>query len=288
MYYDSNTNVVYIAEAFQRYREVFDQLRGILADNGIKYKLIRGTRNVWCRDYFPLQVNDKFIKFVYKYQELIDKYPQLEVSDKCWRHLGNIVESNIVLDGGNCVRYGDKAIITDIVFRHNREMKKKVVLAELERLLEAQVIIVPKEPWEITGHSDGMVRWIDDKTVFVNDTTDKKFVEKLSGILTNKYGLNCVLFPCSYEDIPVINRKTFYKQYPDADTYQPSQGWYINYLRVSDLIIVGNYGVAKDKDAVAILKQYLPECRVGSVDCRDIGNLGGGLHCCTMNYRMAA
>ena len=93
-----------------------------LAGHGIAMKEIGGTRDVWCRDYMPVQVGQgEFVRFRYApdylrgHEHLItrpgDVGPVPEV--------GHCVDSEIVLDGGNVVRWGSRCFVTDKVFREN-------------------------------------------------------------------------------------------------------------------------------------------------------------------------
>jgi agmatine deiminase len=278
-WHDASCDTVYLTAALHRHPHVFEELHRHLQDHGIDIYTVFDTDNVWIRDYFPIKVGSRYVKFHYGYGEKVRQYPQLGVPPFCYAHLQPEM-SGLGLDGGNVVRYGDRAIVTDIVYLHNQWLTKKKLRAALEDVLDAEVIVIPKEPYEITGHADGMVRWIDDKTVFVNDTIDKKFVEKLIGVLA-RHGLECILFPCSYDKFPVIKRKEFYQKYPEADTFQPSPGWYINYLMVKGLIIVPSYGIEDDEAPVELLRKHFPDYAIEQAECYDVGYLGGGINCIT-------
>jgi agmatine/peptidylarginine deiminase len=195
-----------------------------------------------------------------------------------------VIRSNIVLEGGNCVRYGDKAIVTDFIYKNNYQYKRKVIVDRIEKLLQAQLIVVPHEPYELTGHIDGMVRWIDEKNVFVNRMLDLEFEDKLVSVLL-KHGLNCHAFPCSYRKFKPIKRKDFYKKYPDADAFQPSPGYYINYLHVGNLILYPSFDMEDDVACEQLLQQHFPDCVVKGINCYELSLWGGLIHCVTMNYK---
>ncbi len=65
---DPETNVVYISDLLEpRYSELVESLRAILSDHGIPVKVIQGTREIWCRDFMPVQVGmGEFVQFHYK------------------------------------------------------------------------------------------------------------------------------------------------------------------------------------------------------------------------------
>jgi agmatine/peptidylarginine deiminase len=49
------------------------------------------------------------------------------------------------------------------------KVDKQQLIQQLKNLFKVdQLIIIPKDPNDFTGHADGMVRFVDDKTVLVN------------------------------------------------------------------------------------------------------------------------
>ena len=175
---DHETNVVFVADTLEpRFPEVFQGLREILADHGIPFGVIPGTRDIWCRDYMPIQVgNDRFVQFRYAPGYLRGRYRHLRRDEEIGSTLPWVqecVRSEIVLDGGNVVKWSDRVIMTEMIFDENPEWGRQKLLAELERLLEVErIILIPPEPEEVTGHADGIVRFVDGETVLVNDYRD--------------------------------------------------------------------------------------------------------------------
>lgn len=72
----------------------------------------------------------------------------------------------------------EKAIISDRVFSENPEYEKSVLISELENRLEAEIIIIPLLKSDMTGHADGVVRFVDEKTVIGNATPYKNGYEQ--------------------------------------------------------------------------------------------------------------
>jgi agmatine deiminase len=136
--------------------------------NGIDVHIISGTKNVWCRDWMPVQTPGGFVKFTYKGYGMLEKYPQLRVDEHCWGDFADAFRSDIILDGGNVVRWGDRVLMTDIVFTHNPGYDRTLLRDTLSDLLEAEIIFLPVEPGDTLGHTDGIVRWIDQGAVLLN------------------------------------------------------------------------------------------------------------------------
>ncbi len=81
--------------------------------------------------------------------------------------------SDINLDGGNVLICGNRAIISDRVLVKILVEKEEDLKAELSRLLEAEIIIIPAQKDDFTGHADGMVRFVNCDTILGNDRAEE-------------------------------------------------------------------------------------------------------------------
>jgi agmatine deiminase len=284
---------VYITDALRRYPNVYIGIISACKSAGIRQGIIDHTKNIWCRDYMPVQVNDHFVRFQYKsglstYD--MKKYPQLNVPEKCWSWLGDVRSTNIVLDGGNCIQSGSRVFITDIVFKHNPKYRKTVLLNKLERLLDAEVVLIPIEPYDYLGHSDGILKPISDKQVFINDysvmrgKTYAKYYSKLINTLVNKK-IDCIPFPYAYYKQPKMSEKEFRKKYPDADDFNPGFGYFINFLRVGKMVIAPVFGIEEDEKAISLINRFFDKPNLHTIDCSDICMEGGLINCVTWEVK---
>jgi hypothetical protein len=63
-----------------------------------------------------------------------------------------------------------RCIVTDKVLRENPNFGKDELLKVFrERLHVDDVIVIPKEPYDVVGHADGVVRFLDEGTVAINE-----------------------------------------------------------------------------------------------------------------------
>ena len=133
-----------------------------LSDSGEKFTLFDGAKDIWARDFMPVKTKSgKHVSFRYEPSYLAGD-PQLRTNfktDIAPHFVLPVTYSNINLDGGNVVFSPSKtkAVITDRVFSENPEYDKNTLLLELEKLLEASVLIIPSLKSDMTGHADGMV-----------------------------------------------------------------------------------------------------------------------------------
>ncbi len=123
----------------------------------------------------------------------------------------------------------------------------------------------------MTGHADGMVRFIDPCTLLGNDRAAeyKYWTQALSKTLS-RHAL-------AYEDIP------FFCGYKDAAHPDHAIGVYVNYLEVGNLMIVPLFGVPGNKDAEALarLRALFPDRTIETIDYNDVALQGGLLNCTT-------
>ena len=61
---DHETNVIFVADTLKRrFPDVYQGLSSILGGHGIPLRTIPGAKQVWCRDYMPIQVGEETIRF---------------------------------------------------------------------------------------------------------------------------------------------------------------------------------------------------------------------------------
>jgi len=298
MFRDDQTNTVYVTESLKReYPEIFCEICSVLSASGLNLIVNNKAENKWSRDWMPLQVGDRYVKFLYKgYGGGYSAYPFLKIDKSAYNFLPNVKNCNIVLDGGNCQRYNDKAIISEIVFKHNPSIEKVKLIKRLERVLQSDVIIIPVEPGDELGHTDGIVKFIpgnicDKDMVFLNDysvmksSTWSRYEETVRNILFCQ-DVECIPFTYAYHKCPKMSLKQFRKKYPMGDDYNPAWGYFINFLMVKDIIFLPVFGISGDEKSVALLERYCPNFKVKKINCSKLSIEGGLLNCISMNYKV--
>jgi agmatine deiminase len=138
-----------------------------------------------------------------------------------------------------------------------------------QQLRADELIVIPKELGDVFGHADGMVRWLDANTVFVNDYSevDPRFGQHLRSVL-RQARLNLIDLPYRPE-----NKST-------ADI--PSAvGCYANFLMLRGLIVMPTFGIPEDDIARQVVVERAPHFAIATVDCSDLAEAGGVLNCVT-------
>jgi len=277
---DAETNFVYFSELLKselKYQAFHHLLIAILGKHEIEYDYLPETRDIWCRDYMPVQVEkERFLEYRYDPDYLLDRkgrsiktYPDLVCAS-----IGlKTVKSDLILDGGNVIRWKDKVIMTDKVIPENAyRYRKTELLKKLEEAFQVdEVVLIPWYPKEEFGHADGMLRFVDANTVLVDGyyRYEKSGIgEKLFRILKSHY----------LEAVPLEFKVKI----------QSNRNWgYLNFLQMQELLLVPQFGIDEDPQALDQIRKLFPEYAAkGQIDTIDASILikeGGVLNCASWN-----
>ncbi|MFA9214490.1 MAG: agmatine deiminase family protein [Candidatus Methylacidiphilales bacterium] len=272
---DSQTNFLYLADTLPKnYSDFFKRFESVLKECNIPFDFLPQTKDVWAVDYMPIQTDlNKFIRFVYNPSYLQTKKYLKTISDVdeiCKAIDIDTFKTNIIIDGGNVTRGTNKVIMTDRVFKDNPSYERKQLIRELHELLQVDnLYFVPEQPGDFTGHSDGMVRFIDDQSVIINDyKKEKEEFYRAFEIAIHNTGLNYITIPYN-----VYNNKS----------NDHANGDYINYLQMQNTVIIPTFGIAEDDIAVKQLETIFAGQTITTVESNEIAYDGGILNCITWN-----
>jgi len=280
---DKETNKVYFSELLKTnsvYEEAYNGIIRILDKHKIDYDFLKGTKDIWARDYMPVQKDvGSFVQFRYEPSYLKNDLDyQSDPKVICAAHNLNPVISNINLDGGNVIKWSDKVIISTRVLKENVGYGDSKLIADIEKLLEAQVILIPDihYPEDMTGHADGYVRFFNEKTILVNEIKDNEYKYWLTGFqkMVKEHGFD-------YITVPWFEYKN--KDYPDS-----AIGLYLNYLEIGNLIILPIFGVKGnvDEKVIDLFKSLFPQKHIEPVIINQVANEGGLMNCISWNIKI--
>jgi agmatine deiminase len=274
------TNTVYLSEKLltdKRFSKTCNALTKLLEKHSINYGFLKSTKDIWCRDYMPIQKEKgKFVQFRYEPSYLHDELElRSDTEEVCKTNNFKPEFSKINLDGGNIVNWSDRAIISDRVFDENPEYTSQTkLISEIEKLLEVEIIIIPQINFDYTGHADGMVRFVNRNTVLGNNREQeyKYWKNRINKILKEK-GID-------YIDIPFLQHKE--KKFPGH-----AIGCYVNYLEVENLIVLPIFETKNNNDQEVFdrFKQIFPDRKIDVLNYNSIGLHGGLLNCTTWTIK---
>jgi agmatine deiminase len=280
-----------LLDGHPNYGKDFEKIKAILQRYKIEYGLIEGTKDIWARDYMPVtNAKDELVQFIYEPSYLQDDL-HLQTNPDDILIDGKVASKHVInlkLDGGNYIQRGNKVIICDRIFSENNiedtgrsenlrkvfnapfGIKQQQFINKLEKLLGLEIIIIPSYPAhkDMTGHSDGYIRFVHDHVVLISqlDKEEQWFADKMLATL-KRHELEFI-------EMPVFENKDY--KHPDS-----AIGCYLNYLELDDLIIFPIFDKfpALDNEALAVMKKHFSSKRIVPIVINDIANSGGLMNC---------
>lgn len=264
---DYGCNAVYFSEWLKKdYSDIYKGLARILNKHNVAYDIIPNTKDVWCRDYMPLQLDkERYLCYEYKPDYLMNSASNRKyITDSlnvCRDMQLNIKETPLIMDGGNVVKVGNKAIMTEKVFVENPSIDEDTLKKQLEKQMECEVVFIPWDRNEKYGHSDGIIKPISDNTILMTNyhDFDREYTNEVVKRLSSKFEIETLSYKV---------RKT-----------APESWAYINFLTVGKLIVLPALGKEEDEQALSQIKRYYSECLVEQLNISDLVKDGGGLNC---------
>jgi len=260
------------------YIDFMNKISDVLMKNMILYQFLWKTKDIWCRDFMPVPLSkDKFVQFIYDPDYLKGKWSNMKTDP--WEVNEGLdyspLRSELVIDGGNVIRFGKTVIMTEKIFAENPKWTKPDLLKQISNELEVEkVVIIPFELEDYTGHADGMVRFVGEDAVIINDYQSKDGYTK--GFIT---ALRKALESKGITIAGTLPYRSFPRRNKDGD--YTAIGCYMNYLEIGNLIVFPKFEIEEDTEAHTKIQQYFPTKKVVQLDCREIAEDGGVLNCIT-------
>lgn len=276
---DNLTNSVYFSSLLPEKCPILNtHLVDALQKHGVQYAYLFGTKDIWCRDFMPIQIDENHFVF-YKYtpdylQDEIGLRIQTNPEDVFQTESNNLRHLlpqsstiDLVLDGGNVVKCGNKIVMTDKVFVENKNKTPQEVRCLLEEAFCCEIVFLPWDEHEDYGHCDGIIHYLDDNRVLITNYVDfdKTFAQDFLRILEKHFD--------------VITLKYNVKR-------KHERSWsYINFLQVGNLILVPQLGIPEDEQALEQISKALPNCEVVGIPALEAVRRGGALNCISWNIK---
>lgn len=274
---DSQTNTVYFSSLLPEKCPILNQhLAEMLGKNQIHYAYLSETKDIWCRDFMPVQIaEDRFVFYKYTPNYLQDAL-WLQTNTKEVFHDAvnqlehiqqNAVTIDFVLDGGNVVKCGDTIVMTEKVFADNKNKPRAEVEKILKEAFQCNLLFLPWDHQEKYGHSDGIVHFAGDGRILLTNYDD------ISPYYYNRFRK---ALEKHFEVIPL-----------KYQTKRPhTRSWaYINFLQIGNLVLVPQLGLEEDEQALEQIGKTLPECNIIGIPALEAVRRGGALNCISWNIK---
>lgn len=274
---DKDTNTIYFSELLRtdlRFIETSKQIISTLDIFGAKYNFLPDTKDIWARDYMPIQINDKkFIEYRYDPDYLqgnwkdsrdLKTYPDIVCSSINL----STEKSDLIMDGGNFVKSSDCSILTEKIVKENRlSYSKTDLIKKIQDTFQVdKIVLIPQDKSDEYGHSDGMIRFINNDTVLIN--------HYYKGDSVIQYRLKQAGLKTEFIDYKVKKKD--------------KRNWaYLNFLQTKDLILLPKFGIDEDLQAFEQIENFYPayKGKIAQVEMTEIVRFGGALNCITWTIK---
>lgn len=277
---DNLTIAVFFSDLLPKKCPILNQhIAEALERNKIRYAYLSETKDVWCRDFMPIQVEEnRFVFFKYTPDYLQDPYYLRLQTDieKVFHATANRFEHllqtaitiDLVLDGGNVVKCSDTVVMTEKVFFENKDKTRAEVERILKDALQSDILFLPWDRKETFGHSDGIVHYAGDGKILLTNYDDFSpyYYNRFRKALEKHFEV----IPLKYE----VKR-------------HHARSWaYINFLQVGKLVLVPQLGLEEDEQALEQIGNALPGCEVVGIPSLEAVRRGGALNCISWNIKV--
>ena len=277
---DNLTNTVYFSDLLPKKCPILNQhIVEVLETNKIRYVYLSETKDIWCRDFMPIQIEeDHFVFYKYTpdylqtpYYRRIQTNPEKVFQapqNRLEQVTRNAITIDLVIDGGNVVKCGDTIVMTEKVFVENKDKTR----TEVERILKdafcCDILFLPWDRKETFGHSDGIVHYAGDGKILLTNYDDSSlyYFRRFRKVLEKQFEV----VPLKY-----------------ATKRRHTRSWaYINFLQIGKLVLVPQLGLEEDEQALEQIANALPDCEVIGIPALEAVRRGGGLNCISWNVSM--
>lgn len=277
---DSLTNTVFFSGLLRKKCPILNRhISEALEANSIPYAYLSETKDIWCRDFMPIQIaEDRFVSYRYTPNYLQDKAGlRLQTDTEKVLHAGenhlepllkNAVTIDLVMDGGNVMKCGDTIVMTEKVFFENKDKSRIEVERILKEAFQSDVLFLPWDREETFGHSDGIVHYAGDGRILLTN------YDNISPYYYNRFRK---ALKKHFEVIPLkyVTKK------------QHARSWaYINFLQVGKLVLMPQLGLEEDVQALEQIGNALPDCEVVGIPALEAVRRGGALNCISWNIKV--
>lgn len=280
---DQLTNTIFFSHLLEQKCPDLYCAISALKEKGYPIEFFQGAKDIWARDYMPIQVApDRFVSFKYYPDYLLtseyrDSLTE-NAADIARQILGDkaeVIDSDIIIDGGNVIKCDNAVIMVDKVIQANPHYSASKLLAELTRLYGCEVFLIPWDAEEgVYGHSDGVVRYMSDGELLFAKYPDPKYIKRCQTMLKAHFN-------------------KIYNLWMPSGTAKCREGFqwaYINFIRTKEYIFMP--ALSKNADCIedkAVRRQFelrfpeYPKENIIPINALDALKNEGGLHCCSWN-----
>ena len=268
----------------------YDKVITFVEDNnyinipGVNY-VYQKDLDIWIRDFAPLITKKGFYQYIYQ-----PEYIQYSISSKIRKAFSHVIsdwlsvkEIEIINDGGNFIHNGRTMIMTDKIYDLNPQLSREKINLHFYEIGIEKIVILPQDKNDITGHADGMVKWIDENQLFVTKYEDGKLYNKVLEILEQQLPdvkIHELDFKNLHNDVDQLSSQSKNQ----LGKVEDATGIYINFLQTKNAVYVPIYGNKHEDDIVKKkILEVFKDKPVEFIRAEKLSQYGGVINCVTWN-----
>ncbi|CAF3798604.1 unnamed protein product [Rotaria magnacalcarata] len=227
--------------------------------------------DIWIRDFSPV-IPSQQIKFRYLPSYLSESVANaIDKSFEKWLSENNLnykTKSSIILDGGNVVDNpdGSRVIITDRILKDNPQLTKAEAKEQIKDLMNLrEVAIIPEVPDDTTGHSDGMLMWVNNDKILLPQASEPERTQVIDELER------------SFPDVDIVEIPDYYK-YASWKGFTSACNIFINAVVTDHYIYMPTFDGPHDESMFKLIQSHTTKTVV-AVPAEKVCFMGGSVRC---------
>lgn len=236
--------------------------------------LVDELYDIWMRDFTTVNPNNP-VQFTYTWVSMT-KSKSVEVQNSFQKFANTLgverQKSDLLMDGGNIVDNYNGKVITTTRFLKDNKLDITQGKEKLKELLNAKEVAILEPDEDKLAHADGMVAWIDDNTLLVNDySKDMEYKNLVMKELKESFPDTKII------EVPVLFQENKPGQW---DGFNSSCGVNLNLVLTKNNLYVPIFGMANDEKVLEIIKANTSK-KVIPIEAEKVCPMGGSVRCLT-------
>lgn len=262
--------------------------------------LLEDWDEIWLRDCLGFINGNKLVKPIYfpMYCDYRYRWSYFKKINQLSKEVINsfirkeIVDIPLIWDGGNLINNSQYGFLTSKVIEDNPTFSKFYIQKIIEEYLNIKPIIIPRHEDDVIGHIDGFASFVSENKFGVSLYPNMPFLREdnryLDEILITAHNLGLDTF--RIEDRPIDQSiKCQCKKKKRSGCYSVSKGIYVNNIIINDTVILPKYTLPTKRETEYYNKANTAlytklGFKVETVNCDNLSQFGGSLHCLSYVY----
>ncbi|RMH70342.1 MAG: hypothetical protein D6675_09695 [Gemmatimonadetes bacterium] len=236
--------------------------------------IIDEIHDIWARDFSTVNPLEP-VQFVYTWASMTKQ--ESESVQKSFDDFANRYQiqrqyANFLLDGGNIVDNYAGRVITTSRFMEDNHLSYEEAKQLLQERIGATEVAILEPDEEVLAHADGMVSWIDENTLLVNDYSDD---ELFRAIVMDE-------LQSAFPDVKIIEVPVEYQNNRPGEWegFESACGVNLNSTVTFKNIYVPVFNMQHDQEVINIIKRNSTKTVI-PVDASGVCAMGGSVRCLT-------